>query len=409
MSTSLKVELLNGDVTTAPTDVIVNSTSIDMRHDANAISKAIHKAAGDDLKGFCKTLREQKVTLQDGFVVSTPASGRLRCNKIIHAHVPGKAKNRAPTDRETGTMKKTVANCLKTADEEDQSSIAMAAFCLGIGNFTVAESAQPTLEAMKEFALSRPTNLKVVQIYVLTKPLYEQYCDFFSNYFAPEAPVTKLDPTNGPEGISVTLQPALGPARRRVNTTYGGGPGQLGPKKANKVSFWVYGQMDDALINAERDVHKFFAELIVDDMVDLGEMTNLLSQEDRGDIGKMAAEEDVEVTFQDRLNRVLIRGEERTVERVCNLIQRKVTELNRLVQELHLVDWLLINADGTEEPYGPEPTQQLEVAYKKNERNIKLVIDSIPCTVDLIKMEEIGDISGTAKPIMRRRKVHVGK
>ena len=397
--------MFNGDVTKAPVDVIVNSTSIEMRHDANAISKAIHKAAGDDLKRACQNLRDQGVLLKDGFVVSTPASGRLRCNKIIHAHAPGKPKNRRPTDKETSTLKRVVSNCLTTADEEGESSIALAAFCLGIGGFTVEESAEPTLEAMKEFALTKPSNLKEVSIYALDKALYPQYRDYFSSYFASDVTVTPLDPSKGPDGVSVTLQPAAALPRQRTATAFGRSAGQ----KTFKVSFWIHGTVADKLSQAERDLYKCIDDLIVDDMVDLGDMTNLLSQSDRENILKFASDHEVEIDFQNRLNRVLVSGEERAVEKVCNDIQRRIINLNALLNELHMFEWLVVNRDGSEELYKAGQAKQLEVAHQRKVEFVKLEIDGISCVVNLKSMEETEDVSRVTKQVVRRRKVHHGK
>ena len=376
-----------------------------MRHDANAISKAIHKAAGDDLKRACQNLRDQGVLLKDGFVVSTPASGLLRCNKIIHAHVPGKPKNRRPTDKETSTLKRVVSNCLTTADEEGESSIAFAAFCLGIGGFTVEESAEPTLEAIKEFALTKPPHLKEVSVYALDKALFPQYRDYFSTYFASDATVTPLDSSKGPDGVSVTLQPVAIPRQRTTTTTIGGSAGQ----KTFKVSFWIHGTVAEKLSQAEKDVYRFIDDMIVDDMVDLGDMTNLLSQSDRENILKFASDQEVEINFQDRLNRVLVSGEERAVEKVCNDIQRRIMNLNNLLHQLHMFEWLVTNRDGTEEPYKAEQAKQLEVAYQRKEEFVKLEIDGIKCIVNIRMMEETEDISRVTKSVLRRRKEQHGK
>ena len=42
---SMKIEVINGSIADEQTEVIVNSTSVDMKKDANQITKAIHEKA----------------------------------------------------------------------------------------------------------------------------------------------------------------------------------------------------------------------------------------------------------------------------------------------------------------------------------------------------------------------------
>uniref|UniRef100_A0A1X7SHA1 Poly [ADP-ribose] polymerase n=1 Tax=Amphimedon queenslandica TaxID=400682 RepID=A0A1X7SHA1_AMPQE len=135
-------------------------------------------------------------------------------------------------------------------------------------------------------------------------------------------------------------------------------------------------------------------------------MTNLLSQSDRESILKFASEQEVEINIQASLNRVLVSGEERAVEKVCNDIQRRIMNLNALLHELHMFEWLVTNRDGTEELYKAEQARQLEVAHQRKEEFVKLEIDGIKCIVNLKMMEETEDISRVTKTVYRRRKVH---
>lgn len=381
-----------------------------MRYNSNTISKAIHAAAGPDLRKACQSLVDQDVLLKDGLVVPTPACGSLRCNTVIHAHMPGKLATRTATKEQTDKLKLVVLNCLRMAEEEGQSSIAMSAFCLGIGNFSVPESAKPTLEAIQEFTMTKPTILKQVDIVILDQKNFTLFRDWFEDHVSNKLniPTSKMVSSSGSEGISTTLSIAALPNRGRLDTATTN-TAQITVQKKYKLTFNLYGLNEDTLADSEMEIIKYINELIVDDMVDLGEMTSLLSESDLQDIYELANREGVAVTVDCRLNRILVNGEERAVERVCNLIQKNVVELTRLLQELHMFEWMAQNADGTVESYNLEAAQQLEVAFKRQLGVVKLVIDNIACTVDLNNWEEKEDVAGTTKTVLRNRKQYVGK
>ena len=254
-----KVQLLLGDITAEQTEVIVNSTSIDMRHDANSICEAIHAAAGQGLRISCQSFVDQNFLLKDGIVVSTTASGTLRCNKIYHAHVPDKLKGASLTQDQNDLLQKVVFNCLQLAEDEGQMSLAMPAFCLDVGNYTVLESAKPTLDAMKEFARTNPTHLKDVHIVIANQDQYDQFYDYFCKYFAdivsptPQLPYGMTQKNDSVHAILLGSQTAF-----RSHSTIGIVPPQNESLKNYKVIFKIYGLVPDTLTTVEKELSECF-------------------------------------------------------------------------------------------------------------------------------------------------------
>ena len=253
-----KVQLLLGDITAEQTEVIVNSTSIDMRHDANSICEAIHAAAGQDLRISCQSFVDQNFLLKDGIVVSTTASGILRCNKIYHAHVPDKSQD------QNDLLQKVVFNCLQLAEDEGQISLAMPAFCLDDGNYTVHESAKPTLDAMKEFAKTNPTHLKDVHIVIFNKEQFDQFYDYFCKYFAdivsptPQSPYGVTQKNDSVHVILLGSQTAF-----RSHSTIGIVPPQDEPLKNYNVIFKIYGLVQETLAIVEKELSEFFFDNVI--------------------------------------------------------------------------------------------------------------------------------------------------
>ena len=254
-----KVQLLLGDITAEQTEVIVNSTSIDMRHDANNICEAIHAAAGQGLRISCQSFVDQNFLLKDGMVISTTASGTLRCNKIYHAHVPDKSKGVSLTQDQNDLLQKVVFNCLQLAEDEGQISLAMPAFCLDDGNYTVRESAKPTLDAMKEFAKTNPTHLKDVHIVIFNQDQFDQFYGYFCEYFAdivsptPQSPYGVTQKNDSVHAILLGSQTAF-----RSHSTIGIVPPQDEPLKNYKVIFKIYGLVQGRLTIVEKELSDFF-------------------------------------------------------------------------------------------------------------------------------------------------------
>ena len=398
----LKVQLLLGNITAEQTEVIVNSTSIDMRHDTNSICKAIHAAAGQDLRIACQMFVDQNVLLKDGMIVSTTASGTLRCNKIYHAHVPGKLKGVPPTQAQNNLLQKVVFNCLQLAEGEGQMSLAMPAFCLGVGNYTVPESAKPTLDAMKEFAETNPTHLKDVHIVISGDRLYGHFYEYFCEYFPDDGLVKLPQPHKNGVYAVIGSQTVFRP---RMGTMV---PPQGKPNlKKCKITFKIYGLVQQTLTIVEKDLKAFIYEKIIHDMVDLGETANLLTEFDYVEMDELGEENGVEVSIQPELSRVLVKGDERSVERVCYKIQMKVVTMSRLINDLRVYEWSSQGDDGMLKLYDPEISKQLEAGYQRNQRVLELMIGDVMCTVDFDAMEE-RDVTGVTRAITRTRKMITG-
>ena len=375
-----------------------------MRAESNTICKVIHKAAGKSLNKACQALRDKDQLLKNGVVLATESGDLkdlLKCRSVIHAHVPGKLKGAPPTQEQSNYMKKVISNCLKKAEEEHLVSLSMPAFCLGIGHYTVPESAKPTLDAIKEFAETTSVGLKEVHIIIFDNEMYKQFAEFYTQYMFDRG-LTKMDSRKG-DGIYATM----GFSRNISHTDI---PQQLqAPPKQFKVTFQIYGLNEQKLRIVDREVKGLIKEMVIDDMVDLGEVTNLINDADMNEINQVANRNDVEVKIQASLSRALVTGEERAVEKVCHHIQCMVLRLSQLLNGLHTYEWSAQQTDGFFESYNLECSQKLEIAYQRKSPIVELMIDGINCIVDLAKMEEKELTGVVTRTVTRSRKMHVGK
>ena len=398
-----KVQLLLGDITAEETEVIVT----------NSICKVIHATVEQDLRIASQLFVDQNVLLKDGMIVSTTASGILQCNKIYHTHVPSnyKLKGVPPTQAQNNLLQKVVFNCLQLAEDEGQSSLAMPAFCLDDGNYTVPESAKPTLDAIKEFAKTNPTHLKNVRIVIFSDRPYGQYYDYFCEYFA----AIGLSTSQSPYGLFKLPQPqkngvyaVIAPQTVFRPSFAAIVPPQGKPNlKKCKITLKIYGLVQQTLTIVEKELKAFISEKIIHDMVDLGETVNVLTELDYVEMDELGEENSVEISIQPELSRVLVKGDEKSVERVCHKIQMKVVTMSRLINDLRVYEWSSQGDDGILKLYDPEISKQLEATYQRNQHVLELMIGDVMCTVDFDAMEE-RDVTGVTRAISRTRKVFTG-
>ena len=402
---ALNVEIINGDLAKERTEVIVNSTSEMIEEDANQISRAIFAAAGDDMRYACRSLVSSGLRLVDGMVIPTNASGVLRCDKIYHVNVPGKLRRDVPPTKVEGSLLKMVVNgCLDLAENTKQETISFPAFCLGIGKYTVEQSGGLMFEAFDEFIKrSSPKYLRKIRIVICDKQLYDEFLQYYNRI------INDHDPATPSIGSEIPLR-ASGPiGAHSLKPSIVNFPSKVLKKSA--VSFHLYGIQKESLDDTERELKVFIHETIVTDMVDLEETMKLFHADDLKSFYELAIAQDIEVDVQPEFKRIILRGEENAVEKMCNKIQQKKFELQALTNELQIYQWCSTNsAGGGVKIYSLDVTMQIEVAFKRKLDSVSVTIDQTPIMIDLRKMEEYDNIGGVRGKVERRRKtMEIGK
>ena len=396
---SFKVEVIKGSIADEHSDIIVNSTSTEMRGDANQISKAIFAAGGGGLKNACSMLAKGGKNLNDGKVISTPSYGKLKCKEVYHVHVLGKAKrDQPPTAVEATLLKKVIHECLSMADNSKHETVSFPSFCLGVGNYTVEQSGSLMFEALEEFMKSSQ-HLKNVHIVIYDPKLHDEFQKYFNEHFV----LGTVD--SGPNAGMMLPSSA---SRGQLTSTFIQLP--QNPVFTNSISFKIYGIQKETLTMVEKRIKMLINSLIVTDMVDLGEIAKLIQESDLNEVYELANKTGVKIDVQYGLERVVVNGEEGAVKTLCNMIQFKKTELSLLVGELKFYEWY---AEGSSNddilPYPPEVMMQLEVAFKRNHSHVQVNIDGMPFTIDLVNKEEIDKTGDLKRKVIRRQKIKAGK
>jgi O-acetyl-ADP-ribose deacetylase (regulator of RNase III)/RNA recognition motif-containing protein len=370
-SDSLTLKLLiKNNIVEVEADVLVNCTSLDMKPDANEVSKAIVEAAGFDMEFMCQAFVDQGILLNDAMIVPMNASGILRCSKVYQVHIP---PIEPPSLIGLDTLENVITNCLKKAEEEQHSSLLIHSFFCIYNGKVLNEAAAKLLEAIKKFAKMNPLHLKEIIVVTSARDLYAQLSQICTDFLVDIG-------TNGVYNISKSQEV------RSVDRS------QPEPVKFNLL-FKLLGLTDESLSDANQEIKMFTNNLTINDTIDLKEIHSL-TNDITAKIYSIAYKYSVEAKIQNNLERVLITGGKMSVDRACDLIQRVVLSLSK-----EHYKWSVLTDNGAQ-VYNNQISLELEVAYRRNKPIHEMTIDREDYSFD-IHLMKVFDSFGANKTLQR--------
>ena len=390
--------------------MIVNSTSVDMTLSANRISQAISQKAGPMMQTLCSSLVQGGATLKDARIISLVASGRLKCHRVYHAYVEKKKSGTPPTTSQTQLVKSVIQNCLTQAETDKVTSISLPVFCLGEGGYSVAESGQPMLEAIREFAKSSPEFLNEIHIVIRDDRMFNSFKDVFFKFFSSDVSSSSLrgrgwSPkqlfARAPKKEGVSIAITQKPSARHTQ--------QYQPKVQVEecgATIEIYCTESSAIDRIEQRLREIVADNLITNTVELKNLASLLGQDDLDEIFDIGQQRCVAVSFQKKLGRLLVEGESTSVGRAVNEIERKLLNLRTITTELLMYEWIYIeNYGGAHSSYSPEVCFQLEKAYQKKLSSIETVIDDVPLVISIQGSNMIEtDNTGITRVVKREKR-----
>jgi O-acetyl-ADP-ribose deacetylase len=135
---SLRLEVVEGDITALEVDAIANAANNALWMGAG-VAGAIKRAGGEEIEREAVS----KGPIEIGDAVATGA-GRLKARHVVHGAVMGQDL------RTSGELiERTTKRCLEAADELGARSLALPAFGTGVGGFPLPECAQLMVSAVR--------------------------------------------------------------------------------------------------------------------------------------------------------------------------------------------------------------------------------------------------------------------
>lgn len=170
--TTVKVEIVQGDITTQRVDAMVNAANAGLLG-GGGVDGAIHRAAGPELLEECRTLGG----CETGRAKITKAY-RLPAQYVIHTVGP---VWRGGTAGEAELLASCYRTSLELAREHGCASIAFPAVSCGVYGYPLEEAARVSLTAVHEYARSHSTPC-LVRWVLLDASAYEAWTQAYRSH-----------------------------------------------------------------------------------------------------------------------------------------------------------------------------------------------------------------------------------
>ena len=183
-SGSISLTIENSDISDEACDVIVNTTTEEISSSHTAVAKAIMAKGGPVLQRQCSELVKNGLLLGNGDIkmMDVQGLGKLKCKNLIHTHLSSKGAN------SYYIVHQIVTNCIKEAEKKRMKSIALPAFGLGTGGYSVRKVAEPMFVALTKFGLSNPKSVDTIKVVIYDQQKYKEFCDYFAMFFKLDSP-----------------------------------------------------------------------------------------------------------------------------------------------------------------------------------------------------------------------------
>ena len=380
-----RLSIKNSDIAEEATEIIVNTTTEEMKLSDSAVSRALLKRAGPILQQTCDQLIQSGLTLDSGNIVETKSYGSLKCKKIIHAHVPPRNEAIKLGIDHSALISEIVTKVLSKAESLGMKSISFPAFGFGQGGYSINEVAEPMLTAFRDFGQLGYKAIEVIKVVIFDQCLYQQFFDFYVNFF-------KVDPSAQHSLVSklrsheVVLQGSTSSQQTYSSSEL---------EKNQLLQLEIYASSEDKCTHIAKKLREFVGEKSVAEEIVSPIIANLINA-DIEDIMKFETSFQVQIRVIPQIQKIEIQGEMGRGKDAKIKIMEMIKEIEKLESELKLYRWLV--EDDDDKPYSIEDSLKLERAWKKTIPVLRITDEVI---VDLTTMEERSTITGAVRKVMR--------
>lgn len=170
------LELIQGDITKAEVDAIVNAANTELVG-GGGVDGAIRRAGGEEIVKACNAIRKQQGGCPTGTAVIT-TGGNLPAKYVIHTAGP---VWHGGNEGEPDLLASCYQECLKLASEKDVNSVAFPSISTGVYGYPTDKAAKVALQTIRDLTESDtkvPTNIQFV---LFDDATYNCYVDALSD------------------------------------------------------------------------------------------------------------------------------------------------------------------------------------------------------------------------------------
>ena len=401
VTTRLSIE--NSDIAEEATEIIVNTTTEEMKLSDSAVSRALLKRAGPMLQQTCDQLIQSGLTLDSGNIVETKSYGSLKCKKIIHAHVPPRNEAIKLGIDHSALINEIVTKVLSKAESLGMKSISFPALGFGQGGYSIDEVAEPMLTAFRDFSQQGYKAIEVIKVVIFYQCPYQQFFNLYASFFkvdtsAPfklaSAIMSKLNPKGGYGVGHVVLQDHASPQQSH-------GYPEFMDLNDKLLQFEIYASSDAKCTCIAKQLREFVEEKAISEEINNPVIANFIDS-DLDDIMTFETTFQVQIKVIPQLQMITIQGEISQCKDAKQKIMEVIMEVEKCKSELKNFQWLTEDIDNNTEPYSGEVSLKLERARDKIIPALQLVIDDdTEILVDFYKMEERSVLTGAVRKVIR--------
>ena len=384
-----EVEIVKGDITKETTDVIAHLTSPDLILKGD-VATTLAWAGGEDIKRECQD--NVKSTKQPNATTILTTAGRLDAKYIAHMV--------ASNDPSSNEIEKCISNCLKTASEQECESISFPAVGTGSSKLDPEKAATAIFTSVISFLESSPGSLKLVRIVVKD--------DYLVTAF--QASAKKLNENQEP-----------GMLKRLVNFFWKSDSTIISvrekpPVMRKKLFLEIYAK-DEATVNlAKERITKIMEAQNKRDMLE-DDNVGKLSRQQMTEIERLCEMNDIKVTIQKELNRILVSGHSDDIHNTFAEIHKILKSIGEEEKEKEKdalradlaeivsqgVQWFWVDPTSDDhEEYDKHTNAIIEKAYCKREKSVIFLLEDGQCEIVFDKLQEINlDTNKTLKVIRK--------
>ncbi|XP_053407527.1 protein mono-ADP-ribosyltransferase PARP14-like [Mercenaria mercenaria] len=377
----LKMEIYEGDITEEDAMAIVASCNMDLDLSKGAVTKALLRKGGNAIEQDCK---QQKDTMKkDGIAITT--AGKLRSKYIIHVD----------TKYKTWEWKPVVLSCLKIAEKHKFASVAFPALGTSVGCKPEA-IADVVASAIGDFLRDNPSHLQEIRMVIFKKDMVPDFIDGMKNSV---------------QGQTGSGDSNADDKQRQHNRQSGSRHQHKAPKDEaeDSCTITIYAESTEKIRRAKSVFDKIVKdEWHIKKIEDQG--IHRLSSKNIDEIKKMAKNYHVEVHVDTDVGTIEVIGLVANVINVNDVIHNQLRSADMsFYMKGHaqlmsnIVRWIYLK-DQKEYPFPDKINLEIENAYRKKDKNVKIKDRSGgEYEIDFVNMEE-HDVKQPNKkfPIIRR-------
>lgn len=407
---NLSLELLQGDISCDDSDAVVNTTQENLKLLGSGVSGALLKKGGQALQDACDEAAAMGQRATEGKVVSTIATGSLKCKEVFHIAFHG-GRN----------LTKTVQCCLELAEKKRFCSISFPAIGTGVHAYPAAKAAKAIADALKKFIASKPKHVKVIRMVVYQPYVHKEFVTAFNsigesseglwNYLCSGMKAVKSYFTSSNRDDEMEVQP--GEDAMEVDEEFEDLGEDVDAVHLNlsmdlEAVLYIYGETEQTVGRAAKKIQSTIDTSFVTENIDDASIAEFTS-ETISELKSFAYDRSVNIDIDrdEVLHLVKLHGCLQDVLLVKDKVRDAISFINQERSKKAATDaisktvcWIRLTSQEQEEVYGEELNYYIETAYQNKDKSFDSTEEQF--SIDFDTMEEKDMVTNATARVIRQ-------